>query len=179
MESWDHQSITANRSVTLEERCGRGLYWQQNRAHGSMNFGSFLTKVGIWIYISHPICLIRGPHILQGWGSLGSLTCFELVLHFGKVAVLNEYALGKRAGDCILVSSYMFSIHHPHQQFCWLVEKYSFTLTGCFRGGSIEGWWGVGGSCFCIWVELQGCCIFLHLLCVDLTFSIFALFGWT
>ena len=73
--------------------------------------------------------------------------------------------------------------HHPYQQFCWLVEKYSFSLTVCFRGEGIEGWWGVGGittgSCFCSWAELQGCCISLHLLCVDFSFSIFALFGWT
>ena len=61
MVSWDHQNITVNRSVTLEERCGLGLCWQQNRAHGSTYMYDFLDL-------------------------LGSLTCFELVLNFGKVA---------------------------------------------------------------------------------------------
>ena len=165
----DHQNITANRSVTLKERCGLGLCWQQNRAHGSMFFFIFFDKsMNLNICFTSYLLDQRSTYTsglrefrvidmfwvgFVFWQGCWSVLCW-MNMHLAKEQEIAFWFLRR----CSLCQ------HHPHQHFRWFVEKYSFTSTGCCRGGGIEGWWGVGGSCFCIWAELQGCCISLHLL---------------
>ena len=162
----DHQNITANRSVTLKERCGLGLCWQQNRAHGSMVFWIFFDKsMNLNICFTSYLLNQRSTYT-SGLREFRVIDMFWVGFAFWQGCCVEWICTWQKSRRlhfgffiCVVCQ------HHPHKQFCWLVEKYSFTLTGCFRGGGIEGWWGVGGSCFCIWAELQGsCCISLHLL---------------